>query len=518
MKLVYVHKISILLIIFLLCLGMVFGVSRVGTVTPSDITPQDAAGAEPAQVQNIPTSDLADIPQPAIAKMVDKMSDNQVSFVLDNNLCNSECQGNLQSRHLVVDDNINKADWNNLNPSERDSALQQLAGIQDTVSLDNPRGGRVTDGSILIDQADKAQVGTVTVTNGEGISIQGNTINVQNAAIVDFYGISNNVVVNFQGDRAALTYHIDQADKVQAGCFDARDVDNADIKINDYLEVRTVPGEEFGIMYGFRKEMAYKAGDNNVLIADPAGCLQEFNLDGENFKLEIPAGEIAEDQRKDILDIGNISSITIDRDLGLVCAKLNPTSSYSSQGKAIEDIFTLVVWKNPHRVCAKKHLDQQIELAPETTIVDFLSSKITMNGVIDYRRYFFNYDQPPVVLLSPTTISHYTPYLAFSSILAHDPQWKKATASVQSNDAENTVTFSNFLTVKDVRQGKKRFFVFNTLIEQTADNIIQNYNTVAHPLVFAQDEIIIQDTFTQAKISVLPPGHPDIENVIKTFS
>ena len=139
-----------------------------------------------------------------------------------------------------------------------------------------------------------------------------------------------------------------------------------------------------------------------------------------------------------------------------------------------------------------------------------------MNGIVDYRRYFFNYDQAPIVLVSSTAEHHYTPENAFSSILAHDQNWQKSSAEAGSGDAINQVTFSNFFKVKDNK--KKRFFIFNPAITQQAENIIHNYISVTHPLISVQNHAIIQDTKTQAKLTILPPGHPDIQTSIKTFS
>ena len=415
----------------------------------------------------------------------------------------------LTSEQLTEDNNINDvSDWNALNNEARDQALTELGGLDQPITTENPTSGRVEGGVIFIDQADRVGIGTVEIIGGQNIEIKGDQIRVESAPIIDFFGISNDIVLNFDGNRADLSYHIDSAGKIRAGCFEARRVDNADIKISDKIEISVPPGEEFDIVYGFDKEMKFTGGDNNKLYADPAGCLKEFEISGENFTLEIPG------DRTEIIEVNDTAIITIDRELGFVCGQFTPLAKYSSQGDALEDIFSLVVWKTPHKICARKHVDQVFDIEKEMTLVDFLTSKITINGLVDYRRYFFSNG----TLLTPTTTPHFTPEIPFTSILSHDPSWKKATASVASNDIQNTAVFSNFLKVLDQRENTKRFLVFDTNIQSLAENIIQNYQTISHPLIYATDSIIIQDTNTQAKITVLPPNHPDILTSIKTFS
>jgi len=414
----------------------------------------------------------------------------------------------LTSEQLVYGDNIDKIDWNKLDPTERDKALTELGGLNTPLQTENPTNGNVLDdGTIVIGQAARVGIGTVEIIGGQNIEIKGDQIRVESAPIIDFFGVGNDVVINFDGNRADLSYHIDSAGKIRAGCFEARRVDNADIKISDKVEISVPPGGEFGIVYGLDKEMKFTGGDNNKLYADPAGCLKEFEIEGTDFTLEIPG------ERTEIIEVNDTTILTLDRDLGFVCGQFNPLAKYSSQGDTLEDIFSLVVWKTPHKICARKHVDQTFNIEKEMTLVDFLTSKITINGLVDYRRYFFSNG----ALLTPTTIPHYTPALPFTSILSHDPSWKKATASVASNDIQNTAVFSNFLKVLDQRENTKRFLVFDTNIQSLAENIIQNYQTIAHPLIYATDSIIIQDTNTQAKITILPPNHPDITTSIKTF-
>jgi len=456
--------------------------------------------------------EVADLPEEAIATIADRLSPEQVAIVLEEGVCNSACKAKLDANQISKNpDNIkNAGNLNDFNQNELGEAVQDLAQTNAPVTLENPTTGRVLpDNTVVIDSATKVGVGTVEIGNAQNIRINGPKIEVETADIVDFLGVGNEQVSNFDGDRTELTYFVGSAQKIQAGCFDARNVNNADISIqNGNVEINTPEGEEFDIVYGFDNQLDFTAGPNSVLVVDPSGCMKEFNLVGEHFVLDIPG------QRTEIIEADDTAIITIDRELGFVCGQFNPPAKYSSQGATLEDIFSLVVWKTPHKICARKHVDQTFDIEKEMTLVDFLTSKITINGVADYRRYFFSNG----ALLTPTTIPHYTPEIPFTSILSHDPSWKKATASVASNDIQNTAVFSNFLKVFDQRENTKRFLVFDTKVQTVAENIIQNYQTISHPLIYVTDSIIVQDTNTQAKITILPPNHPDIQTSIKTFS
>jgi len=507
-----------IVLIFLLFISNVNGrITATDEPDPDNII--DAVQDDPSLAPQMSDSELAAVPPSrtpemgaeAVNSIAPRLSGDQVTAVLDSSVDNPEFRSQLTAGQLVDNRNINGAgdDWSSLDQQARDAALTNLGNLEVPIVTQNPSSGEVLDdGTIIIDQADRVSIGTVEIIGGQNIEIKGDQIRVESAPIIDFFGISNDVVLNFDGNRADFSYHIDSAGKIRAGCFEARRVDNADIKINDKVEISVPPGEEFDIVYGFDKEMKFTGGDNNKLYADPAGCLKEFEISGENFTLEIPG------DRTEIVEVNDTAIIIIDRELGFVCGQFTPQAKYSSQGDALEDIFSLVVWKTPHKICARKHADQTFDIEKEMTLVDFLTSKITINGIADYRRYFFSNG----ALLTPTTIPHFTPALPFTSILSHDPSWKKATARVASNDIQNTAVFSNFLKVLDQRENTKRFLVFDTRISTVAENIIQNYQTISHPLIYATDSIIIQDTNTQAKITILPPNHPDIQTSIKTFS
>jgi len=466
---------------------------------------EDSDYSNPDMYDNLEVYDNSNFDQSKVPpQYIDKIPPNKVDVTLVKD------QSKLTANQLVygTPPNLDKVtDASKLDKAQRDEALRQLGRLQEDVSTDNPNQIQITPDGFNIDYTDTITVGGVKFINCQGVRVTSTRMECDKAAIVDFYGVTNEEVEAFSGDRATREYSLGHAEVVKAGCFEARGVDNADIKINDKIEISVPPEEEFGIVYGFRKEMDFTAKNNTKLIGDPAGCLKEFDLEGQNFNLEIPG------DRTEIVEVNDTAIITIDRDLGFVCGQFTPLAKYSSQGDTLEDIFSLVVWKTPHKICARKHVDQVFDIEKEMTLVDFLTSKITINGLVDYRRYFFSNG----TLLTPTTTPHFTPEIPFTSILSHDPSWKKATATVASNDIQNTAVFSNFLKVLDQRENTKRFLVFDTNIQSLAENIIQNYQTIAHPLIYATDSIIIQDTNTQAKITILPPNHPDIPTSIKTF-
>jgi len=415
----------------------------------------------------------------------------------------TEAQQEAVEASQAIEDNFgiaNRAGETNLgdlSDSTKNEVLSS-ASAKPVVQVGDTKA-RVFQGGFELEQSQKLDVGKeLVIRDGEGISFNPPNLTVKKANSIEFLGISNEKVEDFRGNTEKRTYKVGKANAVQAGCFNVRDIRNANFTLNSKIDMTIEENGSARVIFGFRNEFEFQAtGKDNVISADPRECFNP-NFQVRNANLSFPNADFEE-----IIQAVNQTNLTVSQDYGLECIQFTPIGSYTYKHEKIERTFQLKAEKEEHKICFRKYSDQTYQTnQPRFTVVDFIAKKIMSNGMISYKRFFYNYYANPILLIAPNLRNHQFPESDFSSIMRLNADFNVVTENEVFNDAvKNRVTFSNFVSVQD-RNGN-RYWEIHPEITEVAEININKYKTISFPEVE-----VFQKITKSNNVQVIPPDHP----------
>lgn len=391
---------------------------------------------------------------------------------------------------------------NNLDPEVVKSILSERSGVDVDADLGSNDHGTLTENGFEFDSIEQVDVGkTLKIRDAVGVSVNPPNISVEKANVVEFMGITNEKVDNFNGNTNKGTYNVDSANMVQAGCFNVKDVKDASFEMNGKVTMKTKNNSKSRVAYGFQNEFTVEStGTDNSLTADPRGC---FNPSYEAKSVNVTIGE-------DVVVADNKTNISFSEH-GLECIDFSPPGTYLYRSDNLASTFALEAEKEKHTVCLKRFSDQSFETKrPHYTVVDFTTKKIRTNGMLTYKRFFFNYFSNPILLVEPNLVDHHRPLTPLSCILKMDTSFLKAQSELFNSDVENNVKFNNFVSLYDKKA--QRWWDVNPHKNQLTENVITTYNTVDFPPVEVVKDITISNN-----VQILPEDHLYFDTEFFTF-
>lgn len=398
--------------------------------------------------------------------------------------------------------NMNRIkDWSKLDKAARDEALAEIT--KKPTSTENPVGGEVIGESVKFDSIGFWKIGETSVNNCISCIYDGKKLKFKHADSVVTNKSATTNIDDFEG--FADIFRVEKADSLLSGC----------------LRFDNIKESSFSVFDG--KVEADVRNGNNITITDCSYTQSEFESKGNgsitSTKDAKPKYEIREGTLKcrygkntDRIDAENSASVEMDNCFS--CMTITPPGTYFYSDTDIRKDFSVNVPKesSSYRLCLRKNAAQQF--GEYNGLVDFVSERIELNGIVSYLRYPLRNGQLSALLSGfvykglkdvKTVFSYDNGMIFLSNVNIQN--------TIKNKNRITITRPNNFYAIEEIElDGKIHRVVSLSLLkkEDITQSIISNYESDSLDAdVKIENGVLIQQA-GESKVVIFPPGHQDI--------
>ncbi len=394
-------------------------------------------------------------------------------------------------------------DVGQLNDKAWADALDKIYNVPGGVSGSAESGTKITKnpGGFTINRIDRLSLSQISITNGINVVWNNGVLTADAADSLEYKGSSSSSVIKLSAD--GKEFSVEKAKSVQAGCFLAEEVENA----------RFVVGVTVTMMTSGNGKVVY---DEGAKLAYGATTPANSSLTGSTMQCRKPTYaiknmEVAARLRNVTELVNGSGDVQVDSNYGVVCVNLTPVSTYDLDTPRVEDNFGFLIKEAAYKLCIQKAIAQKlVSDCPQCGLVDLANQKIILNGMIEYRRHWYD-----------SALIKSEKQRAFRSLGTGTTVIDMSkNAVIIQKDAPGIGTYvSNYLELHehDAAGGTHRFLGIHEDIDRLGQNWAQAYTATYAPATTTIIDNLLDYQRGNCHVAVLPPNHPQIAALLSSL-
>ncbi len=340
----------------------------------------------------------------------------------------------------------------------------------------------------------------ITITNGVNVQWNNGVLTADSAGSLDYKGSTSTDVIKLTADGSEFS--VQKAAAVQAGCFLVEDVEIAKFKVGQSVTMTT--SGNGNVVYGAGTKIAYDGmTSDSSLTASVTSCMKPTYA-VKNMTLTSTRDGMTE-------RVNGTGRIEMNPDYGVVCVNLTPVSMYDLDQGGYDQNFGFLIKEAGYKLCIQKAIAQRLEAdCLLCGLVDLANRKLVLNGVIEYRRYWYD-----SALIEPDKQRAFRSLGMGKNVLSLDNK-----DVLIEEDAPGIGTYvSNYLELHEHDDGgtTHRFLGIHEDIDRIAAQWLSAYWTSYSTATTTIIDNRLDYQRDDCKVTVLPPNHPQINAFLNSL-